>query len=556
MSRIAWSVAAIGLLCSSSVAQKAPLFARSRRDPVVHPAVNLAPRRGQDQTVRVWVFFTDKGIGTTDSYRAALAAQAAAYSPRAIQRRTLRRTLPGLFDHHDLPLADGYVAQVLATGVGLRTKSEWLNAVSVEATVGQINALAGLPFVRLIKPLARSARIDPEVKPIVSVPQAAGPADFFYGNAAAQLNQINIPAAHDAGYTGQGIIIGILDTGFNRTHEAFHEPGHELDMRGEWDFINDDGNTGPEEGDHFDQHRHGTLILGTIGGYKPKTFVGGAYDAAFYLAKTEDVTSETPIEEDYYVQGLQWLEGNGADVVTSSLGYIAWYTQDDLDGETAVTTIAMNIATANGLVCCTAAGNYGHDGDPETSSLIAPADAFQVLTCGAVASDGSISSFSSDGPSADGRVKPELLALGSSTATVDPNNDTNYVTASGTSLSTPLVACAAALVVQAHPDWSVAQVRSALFRTASDFVEHGTSDAMFIRGFGIIDVMAAIGTTFIGDLDEDGDTDLIDWASYQDCFSGPDVPPTPECEAADLDEDNDVDVDDFSIFLDNFTGKF
>lgn len=112
------------------------------------------------------------------------------------------------------------------------------------------------------------------------------------------------------------------------------------------------------------QHWHGTAILGTIGAYKPDTLIGGAYDAAFYLAKTEDITREEPIEEDFYVAGLQWIEANGADLATSSLGYIDWYTQDDLDGETATTTIAVNIATANGLACCTAAGNGGHDNAP------------------------------------------------------------------------------------------------------------------------------------------------------------------------------------------------
>lgn len=533
-----------------------PLFAQPKVDPVVHPGVDAAIAMSPAGRARVWVFFTDKAVMSDVAYQDALAEVADGYPARAIRRRTLRRTSPGLFDHRDLPLAEPYVDAVLDTGATLRTRSTWLNAVSVEAARSQIEAVAAMPFVRRILPLARSARVEPAE---VGVPGGGATPEggpTFYGLSWDQLQQINIPAVHAAGYTGQGVFIGILDTGFLRTHEAFNEPGHEVQVLGEWDFVMNDPNAGPEANDDPFQHYHGTYILGTIGAYKPGTLIGGAYDAAFYLAKTEDITSETPIEEDNYVAGLQWIEANGGDVATSSLGYIDWYTQADLDGQTAVTTVAVNIATDNGLVCCTAAGNSSHDSDPGTSHLIAPADAVKVLTCGAVDSAGVIASFSSDGPTADGRTKPEVLARGVGTSTVSPGNDANYVAVSGTSLSTPLVASAVALIVGAHQNWTVSQIRSALLQTGDDYVQNTSFDPLFIRGFGVIDVLAAIEMTFIGDIDSDGDTDLQDFSQFHGCFSGADNPFGAGCDGADMDEDGDVDMIDFSLLQTNFTGPW
>ena len=547
------SVFVAATLAAVAFAQPRTSHLRPRRDPVVRPGVYRALTHSPTSAVRAWVFFTDKAMPTETAQRQALHARARSADPRAIERRALRRTRPGLVDYNDLSVGDRYVAGVRRTGARLRVTSAWLNAVSIEATLQQIEAIADLPFVAFIKPLGESVRIDPLPEPVFASPAPAAAADM-YGIASEQLHQINIPAAHAAGYTGDGIVIGVLDTGFKLTHEAFNQPGHVVNVLGEWDFINDDPVTANEEGDLSIQHNHGTRVLGTIAAYMPDTLVGGAYDAAFYLAKTEDTSQEVPIEEDYYVAGLEWIEANGADIATSSLGYIDWYMQSDLDGETAVTTQAVNIATANGLVCLTAAGNRYHDDDPATSTLLAPADAFEVIACGAVDLNGDIAGFSSDGPSADGRVKPEILARGVSTATVSPDNDTGTNWVGGTSLSTPLIAAAAALVVQAHPEWTVSQVRAALFRSASDFRDNGTFDPEFVRGYGIIDVMGAIETPFGADFNTDGNIDLLDYAQLFSCLTTPDLPPGPGCEPADLDGDDDVDALDFQQFQAHFTG--
>ncbi|HZJ72379.1 MAG TPA: S8 family serine peptidase, partial [Planctomycetota bacterium] len=211
-----------------------------------------------------------------------------------------------------------------------------------------------------------------------------------------------------------------------------------------------------------------------------------AYDAAYILAKTEDTTQEVPAEEDLYVAGLEFIELNGGDVATSSLGYLDWYQQSDLDGHTAVTTQAVNIATANGLHCCTAAGNQGHDLDPATSHLMAPGDALLGLTCGAVEPTQEYASFTSDGPTADGRVKPEVLTMGTQVKSVWPYDDVQIAEAAGTSTATPMLAAIVACLVDAHPEWGVATMRERVIKSAS-YLGSPLPDPAFVYGWGIVD---------------------------------------------------------------------
>ncbi|MEY3144137.1 MAG: hypothetical protein RLY21_2630 [Planctomycetota bacterium] len=430
---------------------------------------------------------------------------------RALARRALRRTLPGLVDARDLPIASARVDSIRATGAEVRTESRWLNAVSVLASAAEVRAILRLPFVRSARPLRESHRVEAPETPLSS--PEGGVASIDYGFSAQQLSMIGVPSMHARGYHGEGIVIGVLDTGFRRVHEAFQSAEHPLDVIAEWDFVKNDGNTDIESGDHPSQHMHGTWILGTLAAYKPGGVVGAAYRASFVLAKTEDYASETSVEEDFYVAGLEFIEAHGGDVATSSLGYIDWYTPEMLDGETAITSQGVNIATANGLVCVTAAGNSGHDADPLTHHLIAPADAFGVITCGAANADGTIAGFSSDGPTADGRVKPEVLARGVSVATVHATNPAGYQGVSGTSLSTPLVAGATALLLQARPTLTVDGVREALFATAGDFAATGASDPNFVRGFGVISIHdAAKRNRAAEDLNLDGAVGAADLA--------------------------------------------
>jgi subtilisin family serine protease len=468
----------------------------------VHPALKQA--MSGDVTATAWVFFTDKAAPDVP---AALDGLEQTYDQRAIERRRLRRTAPGLFDERDLPVADAYVRAVRGTGAEVRTVSRWLNAMSVEANARQIERIAALPFVRGAQPVRR-LRTAP---PVDAGARTEAPGDGgFYGPAEAQLAQIRLIDLHNEGYTGDGVFIGVLDTGFRRTHNAYNHFSHPLQVVTEYDFLNDDPNTAPETGDLPNQHEHGTFILGSMGAYLPFGLVGGAYDASFILAKVEDVAGEYSAEEDMFAAGLEFIEANGGDVATSSVVIFDHYTQQQLDGMTSVMTLAFNAATDNGIHCFQGAGNEGHDADPNTSHLLPPSDAFDVVSVGAVDVSDGIASFSSDGPTADGRVKPELLTRGVQTWTTDPNSDTALAAPSGTSLATPLAASVAACLVQAHPDWTVQEMRTALFSTATDYVESCTYDPIYVRGYGIADALAALTA----------DTSLEDCntnAIYDDC---------------------------------------
>jgi hypothetical protein len=513
---------------------------------VVSVAAGLALVAGQVNASepRYWVYLADKGYQDPAAERGAIERLVASADPHAVKRRELRRTAPGLFDARDLPVASSYEQAIAATGARVHQRSRWLNAVSVVATPEQLAAIRTLPSVTGVAPV-RGGTVNRPAETVVS------PEDFasrdFYGFASEQVGQIGLFPVHNRGGTGRNVRIGILDTGFVTTHTAFNAPGRPLDVIASYDFVDGDGVVGIQAGDNSEQHRHGTWILGCISAYWPDTLVGGAYDASVILCKTEDVASETPVEEDNYVAGLEFADQHGADVCTSSLGYIDWYTQSDLDGRTAVTTIAVNIATENGIICVTAAGNEGNDANPATSHLIAPADAMDVITCGAVDSAGNIAGFSSDGPTADGRVKPEVLARGVNTRTVSSRNNTDIGEVSGTSLSTPLVAAAVACIIGEHPCWTVGQVRAALFSSAS---RGGVHDPLFVHGYGIINasgVPAPSGCP--GDFNADGFIDFFDYDAYVECFETGVCPP---CASADQNGDDFVDFFDYDQFVQDF----
>ncbi len=504
----------------------------------VHPSVDRLLEKGSG-AVRVWVFLSDKGV--TDE-AAALRDLEKTFSARAIERRRLRRTAPGLFDERDLPVHEGYVEAIEETGAGVRVRSRWLNGASVLATCEQVREIARFDFVEKIQLVRRAAQaMAPQ-----SISAPVSEAISFYGLSQAQLTQINVPALHAAGHTGQGVIVGALDTGFVYTHNAFNYPGHPIQIHATYDFLNGDSNVGIEPGDHPLQHEHGTQVLGTMAAYAPGVLVGSAFDASYILAKVEDYEFEYLAEEDMFVAGVEFIESAGGDVATSSVVIYNTYAQDQLDGLTSVMTIGYNAATVNGVHCCQGAGNQGHDANPSTSTLLPPSDGFKVITLGSVDSAGASAWFTSDGPTADGRVKPELMARGVLVRTVYPHNNTQYQEVSGASFATPTTAGAVACLVQAHPEWTVDQMRWALTHTAEDWVANQTHDPLYIRGYGVIDSLAAAGSAppSPGDLDGDGVVGVIDLLALLGAW-GPCAAPCPPWCAADLDSDCAVGIIDF-----------
>jgi len=459
---------------------------RGGRNVISHELERLLPSSAENEIFPIWVFFRDKGINDQDELDKALEERKKQLSSRVLWRRSKtlgeETILPG-----DLPLCKRYIGEVLTTGCSLRHKSKWLNAISVEATPAMILEIASLPSVRRIQRVASMGMIDP-LTPSVGVKSDEDgrflPAmRLDYGPSFGQLEQINVPAVHDSGFSANGVIVMMLDTGFYKEHEALET----RDILAEWDFVFNDGETQNEPEDVSNQHDHGTTTWSVLGGFSPGNLIGPAYNASFLLAKTEDLRSETPAEEDNYVAALEWGDSLGVDVASASLAYLLFddpiynYSYSDLDGNTAVISVAIDEAAWRGILVCNAMGNSG----PGSGSLWTPADADSMIACGAVESTGEIAGFSSRGPTFDERIKPEVVARGVNTYGASARG--GYYYAGGTSLSTPLVGGSAALVLEAHPEWGPMEIREALMSTASQ-----TTNPDNAYGSGLIDVWSSI----------------------------------------------------------------
>ncbi len=427
-----------------------------------------------EQGRAVWIYLADKGV-EGDALLDAFDARLAELDPRAVQRRQRTRGDLGV-DERDLALSVDHVQAVLACGAHERARSRWLNAISVHADAAEERCVAGLPFVTGIEEVASR----PRPAPPGPSSGAAEAETRDYGVAEEQLALLGVPSLHDCGLTGEGVVVGVQDTGFVLDHVAFAG----LDVVAEWDFINDDGVVRNEEGDPEHQHDHGTSVLSLVAGWDEGSYGGVAPGVSVILSKTEDTSQEEPIEEDWWVEGVEWVESMGADLMTASLGYIDWYGPEDMDGQTAVTSQAAAVALANGLILVNSAGNAG----PDAWTILAPADTDGVISVGAVDRLGHIASFSSRGPTADGRIKPDVCAMGVDDWVVDPGTTDEYRQGNGTSYAAPMVAGVVALLLQAFPDTDPAGMRELLTSTAS---LSGTPDNEM--GWGIVSGVSAVG---------------------------------------------------------------
>lgn len=440
--------------------------------------------RAAPRPVKVWIFFADKGSGQSDPE--ALREARARLSERALSRR---RHDVGV---GDLRLEPRYLAELSALGIRPGARSRWLNAVSAELTREQVALLRSVRFVQAVRPVARTWSVPPDVERPPGRFGWLSESGLDYGDSSNQNLLINVPAVHDLGLHGEDIVIGMLDTGFRwQEHEAFRE----MQVIAERDFIHADDLTRnePEKGDSPSQDHHGTETLSAVGGFMPGRLIGPAFRASFALAKTEWVPDETHAEEDYWVEGLEWLETLGADVVSSSLGYFSGfsdggdYSFGDLDGTTAITTRAAEMAAERGVVVVNAAGNAGLPQVPGEGTITTPADGPRVIAAGALLPSGGLAPFSSRGPTADGRTKPDVVAQGVAVVTADPSRPSAYLFLSGTSFSCPQVAGVAALLLEAHPDLTPTQVLDALRNTA-DRRESPDNEV----GWGKVDALAAV----------------------------------------------------------------
>ncbi len=406
---------------------------------------------------RYWIF-----VGATQP--------ASAPAPEAQARRALR----GSGTPTDRTLTADARDALRALGIEVQVESQWLGAVSASLDARQRESVAALPFVREVRAVGRIVTAEGpdaavEALPLVLLPD--------YGASAGQLQIVGADDVIEAGYTGAGVRIGFLDTLFDFDHPALvalKNDGRLVAMR---DF------TGQGQSNY-----HGLSTTSVTLGFADGALVGPAYSAEVLAATTEYAPTETRAEEDYFIAGLEWLEANGVDVVSISLGYSVFdegegdYTYDDLDGDTAVITRAVDQAAARGVVVVVSAGN---EGSGPWRYIGAPADADSVITVGGVTSSGVHASFSSYGPTADGRIKPDVAAqaVGVYVAT----RGGGYARLDGTSFAAPMVAGIAAQLLQANPTLTPIQIRAALRQTASQSAAPDT-----VLGWGIVNAGAAL----------------------------------------------------------------
>ncbi|MBN1233154.1 MAG: S8 family serine peptidase [Candidatus Coatesbacteria bacterium] len=412
--------------------------------------------KAPDDSLKVWILFTDKGMKNEMQVKSYLASHSDLVSKRSLDRRKRRKT-GSLLEYCDIPVKKEYVSSLEQMGLTICTKSKWLNAISTYIKKRDIQKIAESDFVYSVIRVAVFKR-----RKVILDKKGLGyngDTDPFYGYSHSQIYTIGVMDAHKLGLTGKGILICMLDGGFMLDHESLRH----ISKVDEYDFINKDNFTGYDKTqDTQGQPSHGTMTLSTIGGYAPGKLIGPAYEADYLLYKTEDDSDETEIEETYWTEGIEKADSLGADIVNSSLGYSKWYSYEDFDGHTAVTTLAASRAAQNGIIVCNSMGNEGTY-DYDEGTLVAPADADSILSLGAIFFNGHLCAFSSTGPTYGGgnypsRIKPDLVAPGSSVIVAYPYTIDEYTSASGTSFSSPLTAGAVALVLQAFPDMKVYDV--------------------------------------------------------------------------------------------------
>lgn len=456
-------------------------------------ARSLAAAAGRDTTCTVWVVFTDKP---------SLARRAPWPNTRALERR--RRAGYPAVSAGDYPVPRQYIEAVRDAGGRLRHTFPWANAASFTVDARRFARIDALPFVQAILPVAvHRMPMPPGTRGGMGKAAAVGSAGV-YGRTWRELAMLNVPRvqAHILKTLGQepgeGVIIGMFDTGFWLDHAAFNHIVDSEAVVADSDFVD----PGSEPYQSFPDHGAETMSL--IGGYDPGSFVGAAWGAKFILARTENDGPEEHVEEDHWAAAMVWAEALGVDIVSSSLGYFAEfndsigdYTFEDMDGKTTIISKAAAEATKRGVLVVNAMGNYYQD----TELLInAPADVEDVISVGAVDSSEEIAWFSCHGPTADGRLKPDVVAMGAEAAVV--SYEDGYSVDNGTSFATPLVAGAVALIKQLYPDDSAAGIRQRLYASCRYAAHQDTIDTVY--GRGIPDLGRIIGdstTTYLCLLD-------------------------------------------------------
>lgn len=439
-----------------------------------------------------WVFFTNKPNASTY-----LANPLTMLTQRSLDRR-VAQGIP--LDLLDVPIAQTYIDQVIAaTGITVMAKSKWLNALHVRGSQASIQALSNLSFISSIRFAnhslnGRYSNVFDTMQPIQK--QLDVNVTFNYGTSANQIQMLNGHVLHQQNFTGSGKIIAVLDSGFQNVNVAspFQRLFANNLILGGYNYVSQNANV-------YALHNHGTMVLSCMGGYVDGQLVGTAPDAQYYLFVTEDVAAENPVEESYWVQAAEEADRLGADVITSSLGYFAYdnpsysHTYNQMTGNVAFASRGANIAFSKGIVVIASAGNSGATADPYVG---VPAEATNVLAVGAVRNDEIYATFSSIGPSFDGRVKPDIMAQGQAAVVADTSGA--IVTANGTSFSAPIMAGMVTSFWSAVPSLTAAQIVQLVKQSADRFTAPTS-----LYGYGIPDFQLALTNALhLDDIENNG----------------------------------------------------
>jgi serine protease AprX len=406
----------------------------------------------QAQANRYLVFFKDK-VGTPYS----ISDPSQFLSSKSINRRAKQGIV---ITEDDLPVNPSYVAQIKATGAKTFFTSRWWNGVLVETNATTLATINALPFVKESKLVAPGSKLVGGRNTYVKHRKnstADMPVNQF------QLEQIGIDEMQQAGYLGAGISVAVFDSGFQGVNSStpFSDLFAEGRVKQTINFVTNGSTV-------FIADDHGTEVLSVMAAYEQGTYTGGAYKADYFLYLTEDVSSEYRIEEYNWTFAAERADSAGVDIINSSLGYTEFddasmdYKTSDLTGNTAIVTQAARKAIDKGMIVVSSAGN---EGSSSWKLVTPPADAEGIFAIGSITSTGTLSSFSSQGPTADGRIKPDVVAMGSGTSVIKPSGAIG--TASGTSLSSPLIASLVAGVLQAFPELSAKEIYEAIIASAT-----------------------------------------------------------------------------------------
>ncbi|HEY9221172.1 MAG TPA: S8 family serine peptidase [Lutibacter sp.] len=402
------------------------------------------------QVEDAWVFIKDKPSQTSF-----MASPLTMLSQRALERRTRYKIA---IDFKDIPVEASYITQIKnASGITIKAKSKWLNALHIQGTQVDISKLVNLNFVSKVEYANKS--INPSGKnrkqeKIVNNSKKMDFANFNYGNSTNQIQMLNGNVLHQNNFTGEGLQIAIIDAGFPNVDnfDGFKRIRDNNQILGGYDFVHRNEN-------FYTGNYHGMSVLSTIAGYVDNHFIGTAPDAKFYLFISEDAANETPLEESLWVEAAEKADSLGVDVINSSLGYTTFdnpnynYVYADMDGKTTFISRGAEIAFSRGMIVVNSAGN---EGNAPWHYISAPADAASVLSIGAVNATGVIASFSSYGPTADNRVKPDVCAQGSGVYIINASGE--IAISNGTSFSSPVLTGVVACLWQAFPNKTNAEI--------------------------------------------------------------------------------------------------